>query len=395
MSPAPQLAPPASGRAEGLAVQIIRHTYPFQEADRASLPMVGPAEWDGMVQAARQHGLAPLLHASLRRCAGELPAPAGVMAALWETYLRDSTTGLIAYQDLNHWADRFEREGIPFVLLKGSALAHLIYPEPSLRPFGDLDLLVHPQDAARLRPLFIQEGYAPAFEFVPGFTSRFFAQETFWRRGANAVMIDLHVHLFVNAFYRRRMPAAWLWAQTTPVQLDGRTALTLTPTAQLFHLAAHYALHHSEERLLWLYDLALLMSGAGRPIDWESVVGQARAFGLVQAIQLTLERVAAVWGVTPPAEPWRQIRALTPGSGERRAFALATTASPFRRNLWDFVNLPASEAGVFVWYHLFPGETYMRTRYALPDTVPLGRAYAERLVRIARRAAGGLLRARS
>ena len=38
--------------------------------------------------------------------------------------------------------DAFAARRIPFVVLKGPALAHTVYPAPSWRPFGDLDLLV-------------------------------------------------------------------------------------------------------------------------------------------------------------------------------------------------------------------------------------------------------------
>ncbi len=39
-------------------------------------------------------------------------------------------------------ADAFDAAGIPIVVLKGSALAQCFYPDPSWRPFSDLDLLV-------------------------------------------------------------------------------------------------------------------------------------------------------------------------------------------------------------------------------------------------------------
>lgn len=47
-------------------------------------------------------------------------------------------------------ADSLERSGTPYRVLKGSARAHLAYPDPSLRFYGDVDLLVRPEDFDRV-----------------------------------------------------------------------------------------------------------------------------------------------------------------------------------------------------------------------------------------------------
>src|SRR5918992_5479714 len=46
-------------------------------------------------------------------------------------------------------SEALEEAGVEMVLLKGSALAHTVYPDPSWRPFADLDFLVRGQDFQR------------------------------------------------------------------------------------------------------------------------------------------------------------------------------------------------------------------------------------------------------
>ena len=39
--------------------------------------------------------------------------------------------------------------GVPFLVLKGAALAHLVYGDPRLRPMRDVDLLIRKADGRR------------------------------------------------------------------------------------------------------------------------------------------------------------------------------------------------------------------------------------------------------
>lgn len=55
---------------------------------------------------------------------------------------------------------RLARAGIPFACLKGFATAHTLYPDPDLRTFGDLDLLVRPSDRGRLVDALVADGFA-------------------------------------------------------------------------------------------------------------------------------------------------------------------------------------------------------------------------------------------
>ena len=59
--------------------------------------------------------------------------------------------------------DAFNAAGIDAVVLKGAALAHVLYPAVGLRPMSDIDLLVDPQLTRRAQALLAELGFfAPA-----------------------------------------------------------------------------------------------------------------------------------------------------------------------------------------------------------------------------------------
>ena len=57
--------------------------------------------------------------------------------------------------------------GVPFLVLKGAALAHLVYGDPRLRPMRDVDLLIRKADAGRALDVLTRCGFRPGGIAVP------------------------------------------------------------------------------------------------------------------------------------------------------------------------------------------------------------------------------------
>lgn len=67
--------------------------------------------------------------------------------------------------ELARFCKLLEAEKIRYALLKGTDLAFRIYPSPVLRPFGDWDILFHPEDIRRALQLIEQDGWVPVTPF--------------------------------------------------------------------------------------------------------------------------------------------------------------------------------------------------------------------------------------
>lgn len=118
-------------------------------------------DWSALVHLATDHRLLPLLYRRLRDLGA--PLPSQIRRTLAAASARQRAVSAAQSATLAELGAAFERSGIEMVVLKGGALAHLVYPEPVLRPMEDLDLLVADDRAAAARELLRDCGFnAPA-----------------------------------------------------------------------------------------------------------------------------------------------------------------------------------------------------------------------------------------
>lgn len=135
--------------------------------------------------------------------------------------------------------------GVEPVLVKGWAIARL-YPEPGMRPYGDLDLCVSPDHYATARK----------------------ALESVESEGHN---VDLH--LGFGEFYDRQGDD--VFARSHLVSLDDQEIRVLSPEDHLRFLCIHL-LRHGVVRPLWLCDIAVLLEGRTSDFDWDHCLSGSR-----------------------------------------------------------------------------------------------------------------------
>lgn len=370
-------------------VDIILEAFPFAYKRESSRPETAE-DWDLVAETASLHGLAPLLYASLKRTTRLGQAPPGCVERLRTEHLQANVGNMLAYRELAGLLDSLEIDHIPVVLLKGSAVALQLYPDPGLRPLKDLDLLIAESQVAAVRGLLTGRGYSPLPEMIGGFEERFSTQQAYSRSGPNPAQVDLHWHPFVIGYYRKRIPVEWFWQHTSAIVVEGRVTRALAPEAQFIHLAAHYSLHHHTVRLIWLYDLALLIAAHRDDMNWDEVLTKLGAFKLTHSIQSTMAQVKQWWGVSLPDEVVRGLLELSSGPYERVLFSLASGGESQARVILDGIDLPTNRARLRYWLrHMFPTASYMRTRYRISNALLVPIYYVWRI------AAGGYRAARA
>jgi Uncharacterised nucleotidyltransferase len=142
------------------------------------------------------------------------------------------------------------------VVLKGPELAAR-YPDPALRPYGDLDLLV--DDGAAARRAMLGAGFTPAgamprddFHHLQGLQSPRFP-----------LRVEVHTRLgWVDGANPPRLQELLESAQPTAVAVDG--VLALTPAHHAVLVAVHAWVHEPLGRISQLVDAALLASECDR-----------------------------------------------------------------------------------------------------------------------------------
>lgn len=241
----------ASRRALWLALRPDASTFAEWAGARA-----GEIDWRWVLRTAAAHKLEALVASRLDAAglAARLDAPTRqrVAAAREEAARRAG----MAERTIAALAGAATAARLPFFVVKGSALSHLVYRDPHLRRFADVDVVVRRADVARAEALLGGLGYRPggaesilaatpateaeraaAIALVRRFDDRHLAAHTWYAPDRSGwLSVDLHWHVSPA---RLRIGEDRYWAETVAVDLGGTAARTLSPAATLIHLAAH------------------------------------------------------------------------------------------------------------------------------------------------------------
>jgi hypothetical protein len=339
---------------------------------------------DVLLQLARTHGLAPLLHYRSKKAGIAFPpAAAAAIAADYHASLARNT---YMYQELARMQGVAGGLGADLLVLKGAHLAARLYPTIAARPMVDVDLLVRREQVPVLVTALTARDYqVVSREPRPGARLDFGNQILLAHRGrADYGCLALHWGLLDFPYYQQRLRMQDFWERAVPCELPGMTAKVLDATDLLVYLCAHVALHHQWSRLIWLCDIALLLRQMGTELNWERSVAVARAGGLTLALGAALRRASGELGVPIPAEVWQLLTAATIGSAERYAWQeLTQEGRGAGQSFWAKLRLMhGTRARLnFAFAHLLPSPAYMRRRYQLTSNRQLPAAYARRWLR--------------
>jgi hypothetical protein len=135
----------------------------------------------------------------------------------------------------------FEREGIPYILLKGPVLARWLYAEGPPRTYVDCDLLV-PSASIRPAEVCLKElGFTrPADHASEDLPDDRPSYVFMWERSSDAVVVELHRTLLGVGATPDELWAA-LQSNSSRLDLDGVQVEVLDPVGLCFHIALHAA----------------------------------------------------------------------------------------------------------------------------------------------------------
>ena len=154
-------------------------------------------------------------------------------------------------------AEHYTRAGVEFRLLKGAAVAHLDYPDPSWRAFGDVDVLV--TGAGYDAAIAVLEGLGGrrrSAEVRAGFDRRF--GKGVCMLMPSGVQVDIHRTLATGPF-GLTVDLDSLFSGSDSVTVGGRALPVLSREHRFLHACFHAALGDAEPRLVALRDVAQML----------------------------------------------------------------------------------------------------------------------------------------
>jgi hypothetical protein len=332
-------------------------------------------DWDALLAEAARQGVAPLLYQRLlaRQQLPRLPQPAA--EALHLAFHRQWGKNQVRMQALAHVLDLLAAAGIRPIALKGAGLVLTVYDELAVRPIGDVDLLVAPE---QFRPALQQllacggrathdEPFDGAYELVTHHVALVFPQ-------VSQVVVELH-HQWLSLPARQAglvtLPELRSRAQTA--QWAGRQVDVLGAGDQVLHLCAHLSIHSAVmQRLIWYYDVDQVIRRAGSRLDWEAIVQRALSYQMVLPLQHTLTRTVEAFSTPTPDGLLARLQALPVSAAERQRYG--EEAWGVHSRLGDGMQKLAGLEGAaarlrFAWRLALPSWGYMRDLY--PDDTPV------------------------
>jgi len=251
---------------------------------RADQPIsvdVPDARWPALIAAARDADVLGLV--AERVLASRIPLPDNAEAELRSVRQLESRHHGFHFVEAERIAAALLARGVPFALLKGAALARVVYAHPVERSFRDLDFLVaEPARDAALDALAALD-YAPADP-----------------EAVRAAQRETHFHVALAGHGKPRVELHWaLVRPEDPYEVDPSWLLDGArvpegappvpcppPEGQVLHAAATQV-RCGFTQLKRLIDVdRIVRRGA---VDWERVATMARAGRLAPAVRLLLE----------------------------------------------------------------------------------------------------------
>lgn len=363
--------------------------------DASALPTVRAAaatitDWTPLLAQMERERITPILHRTL----GSVDVlPTHVLQSTARSYRFTALRNLLMLHALTTCLEKLAAEQIPVIVLKGAALAEVIYENIGLRPMSDVDLLVRPADVDPVRKLLEGLGYTrDRAETHPGALTEHENELSFSLKGQINANMDVHWSLFDSPYYQDHINMQWFWETAELAQIAKTTVLMLGPEAQVIHLCGHLGLHHQAEGLLWWQDIVEVIVFYRERIDWDVLLARTREFGLVLPVRTVLQRLADEWHAPIPDHVLGALEAASPSQAEERVFSgLSALERPAgHRFLSDLSTMPSWRQRLrFARTNLFPSAAYMRQRYHIENPLLLPFYYPYRWLRGLRGVRGG------
>lgn len=189
------------------------------------------------------HGAGPLAWRRLRLSDGADVAAAQILK---ETYQYNVLRTARITRDLGRISAALRGGGVEAIVVKGWAVG-LFYPEPGLRPFGDMDLAVDPSLFTRAREILSQP--------------------------------DLRIHnVDLHAGFERLDSTPWReMFERSALVGEGDAAVRVLAPEDHLRVVCRHLMRHGAVRMIWACDVAVMVEARPARFDWALCFGPARS----------------------------------------------------------------------------------------------------------------------
>jgi hypothetical protein len=260
--------------------------------------------------------------------------------------------------------------GARALLLGGVPLALLHYPDPSLRPTAEADVLVDVDAVGAVVVGLEAAGWRSAGARPARDLTRRLSSMRFLAPDERATLV---LHWRLVPWLAGGRADRELWDAARPCLIDGRETSVASPDDLLLNVAtrAYGQGWTSEPR--WVADVAMVVRGDGRSApDWERLLARVRRGGLVAPVRDALARATELVSLPVPSTATSALAASDDSRGAARRYAAGGRAMVGEHRL-----IPGRDLVVEWHRQTFNLDAGTRARRAVPYV--LGRTGADHL----------------
>jgi hypothetical protein len=284
---------------EHLLMSLCRLDFTGQQKQEIGDLMIKVTDWNYFIRLANEHGIIALVWYNISQTGNGENLPVEVFDKLHAGYLKSLTRNTFLYNHLEEVVTLAKKESIKIVLLKGLALERTVYGNKGLRQMNDLDILVKPEKAIKLRKVLLKNG----FESTP-IISTIYEKKMFLDgkhlpdMNKKGVSVEIHFRLFSEA---GNLLSEEIFEKTN--NIPGENALFYPePQLSFLYLVKHLDKHEKEgDSQLRLYtDLVVLLAENYDQIINEKLFNDANRADIETALYEKFRLLEIFWGISFP-----------------------------------------------------------------------------------------------
>ena len=288
-------------------VQFLKKSPPYSLKKRAMeiLQNFTQKDWDELFSKASLHGVDMLLCYSLTKNIGkEWNIPDKQRQRFKELYVLNLSRSLILSNELQKTLETLKIEGVDALVLKGASMAQNYYPFPELRPFNDIDILVHKKDLDKIKDTLIKSGYTPQEKSQENFSRKYWYSFHFIHK-KKKILVEIHWN--IAQLKRYKININNIWQKAASFNIGKSNGLMMSTEDLIIYQALHLSYHYYD-RLLWLVDIALIIEKEKKSIDWEKIVKKCTDQNCRFPVYYALVYIKDLFKVSIPADSLNRLK---------------------------------------------------------------------------------------
>ena len=216
--------------------------------------------------------------------------PEPLISILEEQYRFTAFQNNININALENIEQALKGDKIEIITLKGASLLDTIYPGIGMRPMGDIDLMVRPEDLKQFKKILSALGYKRNASIPHIFRK-------------DAVVIDLHIHALNTdrIISRARLfPSGMkpVWENSIPWK-EGFRWLRKPDDIDNLLLLSQHAMKHSFAKLIWVQDMYELLQDRD-PAFWHRLAQRVDFLDQRRMLSYSLGIISKLFKYEPP-----------------------------------------------------------------------------------------------